>query len=111
MLKNGWLDGLGLAPSLGGLQWFAESFESQFPSRLPLPYLYPTPTGGVQLEWSIKGREISLEIDLNTGRGEWHALNLETDEAEESVLDLRPNDGWDSVIARLTTLIGTTSND
>ena len=87
-LKNGWFDNKGLAPSIEGLDWLTEWFEQQIPSTLPFPYLYPTPEGGVQAEWTFDIVELSMEIDLSQKCAEWHLLNMHTDKDEERSLNL-----------------------
>lgn len=87
-LEDGWLDGDGLAPDREALAWLADRFERCWPRDLPLPYLYPTPEGGVQAEWSLPPHEISLEVDLGARMGEWHALNLVTGAEETRACDL-----------------------
>ena len=103
-LKDGWADGMqpaetwgtgyGKAPNPNGLDWLASRFGEHYPSGLPKPYLYPTPEGGVQAEWSLAANEISLEIDLATHSAAWHCLNLDTDACDELVLDLDTAAAW-----------------
>ncbi|HEX8201990.1 MAG TPA: hypothetical protein VF590_16055, partial [Isosphaeraceae bacterium] len=93
-LHHGWLDGKGLAPSSADLDWVAAAFEEQYPDDLQLPYLFPTPAGRILAEWSLGPRSLSLEIDPAAKRGEWHALNLHTDDEAEKDLDLATTDGW-----------------
>ena len=93
-LKNGWLDGEGLAPDHNALDWLAKSFDKHYPDDLPLPHVYPTPEGGVQVEWSLPPSEISLDIDIANQRGQWHELNLNTDKEKEKMLNLAERDDW-----------------
>ena len=48
--------------------WLAEIFERFYPKVPDVPlrgaYVYPTVEGGVQLEWSLGSKEISLEVTL-----------------------------------------------
>lgn len=110
-LKDGWMDGRGLAPASDGLDWLADQIENQYSEKLPLPYIYPVAEGGVQLEWSLKPHEVSLEIDFNQKSGEWHALNLDTDNEEWQSLDLREEAAWRWVIDRLSEMAGATQRD
>src|SRR5262249_40569527 len=87
-LRDGWLDGNGYAPTTDGLDWLAEAFEDHYSDNLRPPYVYPVPEGGVRLEWSIAPQDVSLEINLRERSGEWHSLNLETDEEEVQLLNL-----------------------
>ena len=95
LLRHGWLDGKGLASPPPALDWIAASFEERYPDDLRLPYLFPTPTGRVLAEWSLAPWSLSLEIDPVTKRGEWHALNLDTDQEDEKDLDLAPVGDWE----------------
>jgi hypothetical protein len=97
-LRDGWLDGRGLAPSSADLDWLATTIESQYAEDLPLPYIYPVAEGGVQLEWSFKPQVVSLEIDFWQKSGEWHALNLATDAEESKSLDLNAEEAWKWVV-------------
>ncbi len=100
-LKDGWLDGDGLAPSHEGLNWLQAKFSDQYLDHLPLPRIYPTFEGGVQLEWSISPNDASLEINLSDRSGYWHNLNLRTDKDEERLLNLEDGGEWDWLSARL----------
>ena len=93
-LKLGWLDGQGIPPTHDGLDWLSQSFYSSYADDAPLPYLYPTPEGRVLAEWSHKPWSSSLEIDLAKKSGDWHTLNLDTDDEETRVLDLTDPQSW-----------------
>ena len=73
-LRPGWLDGKGLAPPDYGLEWLAGAFDMYYPDDAPLPYLFPTPEGGVRAEWSLPPLSPSLDIDLATRQGRATAL-------------------------------------
>lgn len=96
-LKPGWLDGKGQVPSRSGLDWLADSFEALDSDELPRPYLFPTPEGSVLAEWQQKPWSLSLEVDLESKSGDWHALNVETDVEETATLDLRNIAGWNQL--------------
>lgn len=94
LLRNGWLDGRGLAPPLASLDWITNTFEERYPDDLRLPYLFPTAEGRVLAEWSLTPWSLSLEIDPIAKRGFWHALNLDSDDQTEKELDLSSDDEW-----------------
>lgn len=96
-LEDGWLDGKGKAPDKEKLDWLAKAFESDFDSDLPLPYLYPTAEGGVQAEWSVNDWAITLEIDLDSRKAEYQALNLKDQSSKELELALGEAAGWKSL--------------
>ena len=103
-MKDGWLEGEGVAPGLDGLDWLAATFDRHFPNDLPLPYLYPTPKGGVQAEWSLSANEISLEVDLVTHHGAWHRLEMNTHADDVQKLKLDDN-GWDWIVAEIRKMV------
>jgi len=94
-LRHGWLDGKkGFAPDKAGLDWLTEAFQRNYPDELLPPYLYPTAEGGVQAEWSVSTWEVTLEINLERKRGEWHALEMTSEKEEEKSLNLDESDSW-----------------
>jgi hypothetical protein len=93
-LQEGWLNGEGHALSKTGLLRLGKSFAASFGGDLPLPFLYPTPEGGVQAEWSVGDWSVTVEIDLATFQGEFQALNLKNNFCDEKTLDLSVPDGW-----------------
>lgn len=95
LMKNGWLEGEGVAPPHEGLDWLSQVFDDHYSENLPPPYLYPTEEGGVQAEWSFKQDEVSLRIDLGNHVGGWHALNMETDADASRTLNLDRAESWD----------------
>ncbi len=100
-LRDGWLDGNGLAPSTASLDWLSQQFDGRYPGDLPLPFTYPTAEGGIQCEWSVGGFEASLEIDLQTYAGQWHRLNLKTEASDLIELDLNSDDDWDVLTSEI----------
>ncbi len=100
-LKNGWLDGEGLAPSLDGIAWLAVMFGQNYSDIGVPPYLYPTEEGHVQVEWTIARRELSLDIDLETRIGYWHELDLETGLADDRSVDISSPFEWEWLGKRL----------
>ena len=103
-LKNGWLDGKGCALSQEGLNWFADQFKDNYPEDLSLPYIYPTAEGGVQAEWTLGGHEVSLEVNFDTRQGEWHDLNMKTEEEDIRPINLDHPGGWQWFVERIRQL-------
>ena len=113
-LKDGWAggtdlsgrreEGHGKAPSSEGIDWLAGRFLARYASDLPRPYLYPTPEGGIQAEWSVGANEASLEIDLDAHAAEWHCLNLNTSRADERTVSLDDDSAWEWLVTELRRL-------
>jgi len=105
-LRDGWLEGKGVAPCHEGLDWLAASFDRYFPEDLPLPHVYPTAEGGVQAEWSLASNEVSIEVDLATHRGEWHWLDLTSDAKDLRALTLDDDEAWAWVVTEIRRMAG-----
>ena len=103
-LEDGWLDGAGVAPDRSGILWLARAFEARFSAAAPLPHLYPTESGGVLAEWTCRGTEVSLEVDLEARTGLLAADDVERSSSEEQALDLNTPESWHRLSARLQTL-------
>lgn len=106
LVQNGWLEGVGIAPDHTGLDWLATSFDTYMPEELPLPHVYPTPDGGVRMEWSLETKEASLEIDLKQRISKWHDLDFKTDEEVTADVDLKSEKGWTHFIRLLRRATG-----
>jgi hypothetical protein len=101
VLKNGWLDGEGVAPDAKGLDWLESSVRDHYADSLPKPRIYPVPEGNISFEWSSNSKAASLEIDLGEKSGYWHVLDLATKEDADETLDLAKADGWKSLAKHL----------
>lgn len=100
-LQDGWLEGVGRAPSADGLDWLSSAFDAYFPDGLPLPYLYPTEDGDVRAEWSLGGVEASADVDLTSRVASWHELDLATDAEYARQLNLSSEEDWAWLIDRV----------
>jgi hypothetical protein len=77
-LYDGWLDGDGLAPALGAIEWVRD-FAAELTSEQLEPLVVgPTLEGGVLVEQQVAGTRWSLEIDPD---GEVHAVTVPPDGA------------------------------
>lgn len=103
-LSNGWLDGEGTAPSCDGINWIESTLHRYIPSGFPRIYLYPTETGGILMEWSIKSNEASIEVNLESRIGIWHVLNMQSGEGDERALDLDQATDWQWIVDQVDSL-------
>jgi hypothetical protein len=82
-LEAGWYDGTGDPPHPEAVQDVMRVLGHLLRESLPMPALFPTVEGGLQMEWTVGPWEIS--IDLMVGhRCYVHAWNKETDADIES---------------------------
>ena len=102
-LEDGWYNGLGAALKKEGITTTIELLVSSFPKDLPLPGIFPTPEGDLSLEWN-HAYQSSLDIDLETLQGEFHAVT-ETEEIEED-FDLSSESGWRDFYIKFSKLVG-----
>ena len=101
-MSDGWLEGDGRAPDHAGLDWLSASFERHYPKDIPLPHSYPTPEGGVEMEWSFGSQSVILEIDLEKRLGDWLRFDKESDEEDNYTLALSDNgSGWERIAAEI----------
>ncbi len=105
LLQDGWLNGGGIAPKKEDIQWFSVVFENSYDSSLPLPYLYPTINGGIQAEWINGDHDVSLNIDLESKKAFYQALNHTNDNVEELTLDLKRREDWQLLNKKLLTIL------
>ena len=108
-LNEGWLNGKGVALNKAGLQVLSESFDENFNSDLPLPYLYPTPEGRILAEWTLDAWSISLEIALPNQTAQYEALNLRSEESIDLQLNLGDVSGWTALNRALADLSSPTT--
>lgn len=93
-MEDGWYDGEGVAPPWEGLDWLATEFRDRYPHDIPLPYTYPTPKGGIEMEWSIDEHSVIMEVDLSTHQGDYLGFEDQSDVENTRTLDLDSVDGW-----------------
>jgi hypothetical protein len=65
------------------------------------PRLYPTPEGGVELEWRIGRLDLSIEFDPSGATAEWHALDLDQGTVDEQWVALQDEHGMQALGAKL----------
>ena len=102
-VEDGWLEGKGTAPDGSLVQWFLSEMSRRYPLSLPIPQVYPTPEGGICVEWLLGDWDCSLDVS-SAKVGEWHCLNLQTQADEEQELDLTKAENWNWLIDKLKEL-------
>lgn len=97
-LKENWLDGQGKAFTNEFINWAQKSISSNLDfDVIPAPKIYPTPEGGIQLEWASDDYDASLTIESETKAGEFHLTNLKKKEIIDIKLDFNYGDKWNIV--------------
>ena len=103
-MKDGWLEGDGRAPDHAGLDWLSSSFERHYPRGAPLPHVYPTSEGGVEMEWSFGSQSVILEIDLEKRLGDWLSFDKESDKEDSYELVMSDCTAWERIAAEIRRL-------
>ena len=93
-MQDGWHDGEGMAPHGAGLDWLATDFDRHYPDDIPLPHTYPTPEGGIEMEWSLGAHSVVLEVDLSTHQGDCLGADNQSDAEDTRTLDLDSCESW-----------------
>ena len=94
VLQDGWHNGDGIAPHGLSLDWLAASFDRHYPDDIPLPYTYPNPEGGIEMEWSLGAHAVVLEVDLSTHRGACLGADHRSGAEDARTLDLDSCESW-----------------
>jgi hypothetical protein len=72
-LNAGWLDGEGVRPDAHALERARRMLADLLTFEVPRPRVFATPEGGVQAEWTVSDREISLTFEPD---GKLYALSV-----------------------------------
>lgn len=97
VVEAGWLDGIGNATDPAVLSRAQALFAKLVESGALVPRVYPVPDGGLQAEWTIGGREVSVNVEpggslyvisVDTGSGKAHDLTIPEGDAADQVLRL-----------------------
>jgi hypothetical protein len=98
-LADGWLDGSGSPIPPQTLARLADLLKGAEGDGLPRPYLYPTPEGQVQAEWSFVGAEVSACFDLEANSVSCVGVHTKSGAQRDEDIDLRDTDGIKRLIA------------
>jgi hypothetical protein len=101
VLRDGWLDGNGFSLSLDLLARVGAWLDDHLSEDSPLPRLYPTPEGGVEAEWLIGRLDLSIEFNETTRTVEWHAMDLDSGEADEKTVEFDDTAALDELGRRM----------
>ena len=94
-MRDGWLtDEPSIAPSHEGLDWFSNAFTRIYPPDLPLPYIFPTPQGGIEAEWDIANKHAAFAVDIDAHWGKWLQWDINTDYLGSKDLNLNSEADW-----------------
>ena len=93
-LKDGWLWGKGTQFELAKLDWLEKILEEQKFIDPSNAAILPTADGDVMMEWTIERVCATLNINLDSQNGFFHALELDTQAELKEDIDLVFTSGW-----------------
>lgn len=85
----GWYDDENPAPSSAAIEAMRCLLVDVSMQPVPLPHLYPLPSGGIAAEWTIGAWEASAEIDDTGSQVSLNAVNTDTGDVVDMVIDLQ----------------------
>ena len=100
-MRDGEFDGSGSAPDHEGLDWLSDAFGHYYHDDLPLPNTYPTPDGGLEMEWKERSQIVIFGINLVTHEGDWFQFDRSSDSEISRELDLDASEDWQWVSGQI----------
>lgn len=101
-LKDGWLEGHGIAPKSEDLNWLTNEVAKSFPESLEHPSVAPTEEGHVIFEWMQPHARIELEISFADQKLELYSTNLTTNQFVEETFTVEQ---WEAAFSKVATLL------
>jgi hypothetical protein len=74
--------------------WVNSKLEKHWLREMPLPFIFPTEYGGINIEWYIGHAEHSLEVDFANSTGRWAWWDSKSDQVHEETLNLKQAADW-----------------
>ena len=79
-LEDTWFDEVSKRPSDAAINKGRELLRALEESKLPAPIVFPTPEGGISLEWTHQPMQVDVVILPSGSTGEYSYWNEETDQ-------------------------------
>ncbi len=94
-LKSNWYNGEGRTLNKSKLSNFGNIFNSYYNSKLPLPAIFPTLEGNIQLEWKNGNKNIVLDINIDSLESNFFYYDdfNDNDEIEQTII-LSSQENW-----------------
>lgn len=96
-IEEGWYNGEGKPCDKDKLEQFLQRFLTFYNADLPFPATFPHVDAGLQFEWANTDFDISLTIDVDALKGDFHSLQFKNDAVVAQELDLNEKESWDFI--------------
>ena len=103
----GWYDDENPAPSPAAIEAMRRFLVDVAMQPVPLPHIYPLPSGGIAVEWTIGAWEASAEGDETGSQMTLNAVNIDTLNEIDLMIDLESNE----IMPQFITFINKISKD
>lgn len=105
-LSDGWFESNSPHLDRGGLRKFEKFLNRVLAGGgLPTPYVYPTPEGDAQAEWSLPTWEVSAAVTLASGALHLHATHLDSNLSRDVETTIDSPSSVDTLIDFMSELI------
>lgn len=89
-----------------GLVWLEDQLTRACVEGLPMPWIYPTFDGNVQLEWKFGTWHPTLEVNVLHRLGQFHTCDVAATDGDHDMrayddIDLHDPEGWAFVASEL----------
>jgi hypothetical protein len=74
--------------------WVGGKLEEHWLTDMPIPFIFPTEYGGLNIEWYVGYAEHSLEVDFANHTGIWAWWDSKSDRVHEETLNLKQDANW-----------------
>jgi len=94
----GWYDDENPAPSTAAIEAMRFLLLDVSMQPIPLPHLYPLPSGGIAAEWTIGAWEASVEVNDTGSQAILNAVNTDTADDIDLVIDLQSSESMSQLM-------------
>ena len=74
--------------------WIGVKLEGNWLDDMPIPFIFPTEYGGLNIEWYVGHAEHSLEVDFANHTGMWAWWDSRSGQVHEETLNLKQDVDW-----------------
>lgn len=81
-------------PRTEDVAWIGAKLRENWLDDMPVPFIFPTEYGGLNIEWYVGHAEHSLEIDFENHTGMWAWWDSKSGQVYERTLNLKQDGDW-----------------
>jgi hypothetical protein len=81
-------------PHQEDVAWVGGKLKEHWQPDMPIPFIFPTEYGGLNIEWYVGYAEHSLEVDFANHTGTWAWWDSKSDRVHEETLNLKQDANW-----------------